>query len=46
MRRYRARIIIGKHTEWLGSYTTAEEAHEAYVKRATELRGSSGFMRG
>ena len=43
--RYCARIIVGEKQIALGTYDTPEEAHSAFVDKATELRQSSGFMR-
>ncbi len=38
--RYQARIDYNGKTHSLGFYQTAEEAHQAYVAKAIELRGS------
>ena len=37
--RFPARITVNYKTIWLGSFSTAEEAHEAYVKAAKEHFG-------
>lgn len=42
---FRARIAIDGKMTHIGTYATEEEAHDAYVKKANEIRGASGFMR-
>ena len=36
---YGAQITVDRKARWLGSYATAEEAHQAYLKAAKEVFG-------
>ena len=43
---YFSKIEIDNKTIWLGKYKTAEEAHEAYLKKAKEVFGDFVTVRG
>lgn len=41
--RYRAVVLKDRNRHYLGSYSTPEEAHEAYMAAAKELHGEFAF---
>jgi hypothetical protein len=43
--RWQSILTDGKTKIWLGRFDTAEEAHQAWVKAATELRGAEWVRR-
>jgi hypothetical protein len=40
--RYGSRIILNKKEYWLGTYATAQEAHEVYKKASMRMHGDFG----
>lgn len=43
--RWQSLLTDGKSRKWLGRFDTAQEAHEAWIKMATELRGAEWVER-